>query len=263
MTAPEWQKHFDTNRAKWNAYVPINAASQFYDLDSFKRGKCSLFHVEQEEVGDVSGKKLLHLQCHFGMDTLSWARLGAEVVGVDFAEQGIDLARRLADDLQIRARFVCCNIYDLAEHLDEQFDIVYTSSGVVDWLPDVLEWAAIAARFVKPGGFFYMHELHPAALARAGDDYFSCGCPILYENKGTYADIGAPIVTQGVEWPHSIGDIVTALIKAGLRLEYLHEWPHCVCPLFPDMRKGPDGAWYDGERPNRFPLMYSLRGCKD
>jgi SAM-dependent methyltransferase len=263
MTDLGWQDHFDKNRAKWNTLTPIHAASKSYDVESFKRGKCSLFHVERDEVGDVRGKKLLHLQCHFEMDTLSWARLGADVVGMDFAEEAIGLAERLATELDIPARFVCCNVYDLMEHLHEQFDVVFTSSGVLCWLPDLKKWAETAAHFVKPGGFFYMHEFHFAAEARKGDDYFACGQPTLYEGAGTYADPDAPVFTQGVEWRHTLGDIVTALIQAGLRLEYLHEWPHCVCPFSPDMKQGPDGGWYDGERPNRFPLMFSLRAWEN
>ncbi|MDQ1256720.1 MAG: hypothetical protein QG656_1319 [Candidatus Hydrogenedentes bacterium] len=257
------QDYFEKNKAKWNAYTPIHAASKFYDLESFKRGKCSLFHVERDEVGEVLGKTLLHLQCHFGMDTLSWARLGADVVGVDFAEEAIRLARQLASELNIPARFVCSNVYDLTEQLHEQFDVVFTSSGVLCWLPDLRKWAEVAAHFVKPGGFFYIHEFHFAAEAREGGDYFTDGRPELYEETGTYAELDSPVFTQGAEWRHTLGDIVSALIAAGLRLEYLHEWPHSVCPFSPDMKQGSDGGWYDGMRPNRFPLMFSLKAWKD
>jgi SAM-dependent methyltransferase len=265
MNDSSWREHFEKNKAKWNTWTPIHSASKFYDVEAFKAGKCSLFHVERDEVGDVRGKKLLHLQCHFGMDTLSWARLGADVVGVDFAEEAIKLAERLATDLNLSARFVCCNVYDLPSHLHEQFDIVFTSSGVLCWLPDLRKWAETAAHFVKPGGFFYIHEFYFAAAAAAseGEDYFSFGQPTLYEDAGTYAELDHPAVTQGVEWRHTLGDIVTALIQAGLRLEYLHEWPHSVCPFTSDMKQGADGGWYDGERPNRFPLMFSLRVWKD
>jgi SAM-dependent methyltransferase len=263
MRDAHFQEHFETNRTKWNTWTPIHAASRFYDMESFKAGKCSLFHVERDEVGDVRGKTLLHLQCHFGQDTLSWARLGADVVGNDFSENAIELAKELAAELHLPARFVCCNLYDLREHLHEQFDVVFTSTGVLAWLPDLRGWAETAAHFVKPGGFFYMHELHFAAEAREGDDYFSYGQASRYDISGTYAEPDNPTVTSGVEWHHTLGDIVTELIRAGLRLEYLHEWPHCVCPYLPGMKEGPDGGWYDAERPNRFPLMFSLRAWKD
>ena len=264
MSGSEWQAYFEKNRNVWNTLAPIHAASKFYDVASFRAGKCSLFHVERNEVGDVRGKKLLHLQCHFGMDTLSWARLGADVVGVDFAEEAISRAERLAAELGIPARFLCCNVYDLTERLHEQFDVVFTSTGVLCWLPDLRKWAETAAHFVKRGGFFYLHEFHFAAAACAGDgDYFSNGQASEYEDTGTYADPDIPVVTQGVEWRHTLGDIVTALIEAGLRLEYLHEWPHSLCPFSSDWKQGPDGGWYDGERPNRFPLMFSLRAWKD
>ena len=263
MPGSEWQEYFDKNRVQWNALTPVHAASKFYNVESFKLGKCSLFHVEREEVGDVHGKRLLHLQCHFGMDTLSWARLGADVVGVDFSEEAIRLAEQLAADLDLPARFICCNVFDLTEHLHDRFDVVFTSSGVLCWLPDLKRWAETAAHFVKPGGFFYIHEFHFVAESREGDDYFSCGQPTFYEDTGTYADPGVPVVTQGVEWRYTLADVVTALIQAGLRLEYLHEWPHSTCQFSSDMKQGPDGGWYDAERPNRFPLMFSLRAWKD
>lgn len=264
MVNPEWAPFFEKNKAKWDAYTPIHVASRSYDVESFKRGRCSLFHVEREEVGNVRGKKLLHLQCHFGMDTLSWARLGAEAVGVDFSEEAIKHAEQLAEELNIPCRFICSNIYDLPANLNEQYDIVFTSSGVLCWLPDLSKWADLVAHFVKPGGFFYLHEFHFAAGALCENlDYFTNGQPEFYEGTGSYAEPDSPVFTEGVEWRHTLGDIVSALIAAGLRLEFLHEWPHSVCPFSPDMKQGPDGGWYDAERPNRFPLMFSLRARKE
>lgn len=263
MDSSELQVCFETNKAQWNALTPIHAASKFYDVESFKQGRNSLFPVEREEVGDVRGKTLLHLQCHFGQDTLSWARMGANAVGVDFAEEAIEQAEQLAAELSVPCRFICANIYDLPERLHEQFDVVFTSSGVLCWLPDLRQWAATVAHFVKPGGFFYMHEFHFVAEAREGGDYFTEGRPEFCEGTGTYAEPDSPVFTQGVEWRHTLGDVVSCLIAAGLRLEYLHEWPHSVCPFGTDMKQGPDGGWYDGERPNRFPLMFSLRAWKD
>jgi len=156
-----------------------------------------------------------------------------------------------------------CNVFDLPAHLHEKFDVVFTSSGVLCWMPDLRKWAEVAAHFVKPGGFLYLHEFHFAAEAREGEDYFSHGEPFFYEGTGTYADSESPVFTQSVEWRYTLGEIVTAVIDAGLRLEYLHEWPHSVCPFSPDMKQGTDGGWYDGERPNRFPLMFSLRARKE
>lgn len=155
------EKYFQANRKLWDSWIQLNAASASYDVAGFKQGKCTLLYIECEEVGDVKGKNLLHLQCYFGMDTLSWARRGANVMGVDFDERAITLARFLTNELKIPANFTCCNIYDLPQHLAGEFDIVFTSEGVLCWLPDLKRWAEIIAHFLKSNGFFYIHEFHP------------------------------------------------------------------------------------------------------
>src|SRR5215218_6632110 len=132
-----------SNLELWNNWAEINAASSSYDVEGFKQGNVGLNSLELAEIGDVSGKTLLHLQCHFGKDTLSWARLGAKVTGVDFSEQAIGLARSLSEELGIRARFVCSDVYDLPEVLNGEFDIVFTSCGVLGWLPDLERWAQV------------------------------------------------------------------------------------------------------------------------
>ena len=141
--------------------TPIHARSAFYDVEAFKAGQSRLLSIEREEVGDVRGKSLLHLQCHFGLDTLSWARLGAQATGVDFSAPAIRLARALNDELGLGATFVHSNVYDLPDALTGQFDIVYTSYGVLVWLPDLIRWAAVVAHFLEPGGTFYIVEGHP------------------------------------------------------------------------------------------------------
>ena len=157
--------HIAENRRLWDAWTDIHVGSAFYDVDSFRDGRngIRIGAVEQAEVGDVTGKSLLHLQCHFGMDTLSWARLGATVTGADFSAAGVAAARALAADVGIDATFVESNVYDLRTALDGQFDIVYTSGGVLGWLPKIGPWAEVAAHFVKPGGFLYVYEIHPVA----------------------------------------------------------------------------------------------------
>ncbi|UCB52608.1 MAG: class I SAM-dependent methyltransferase, partial [Candidatus Zixiibacteriota bacterium] len=148
-------KFMKQNLKHWNEVTPIHRKSEFYGVEGFKAGRCTLMPLEREELGDVSGKTLLHLQCHFGLDTLSWARLGARVTGVDFSEKAIDLAKSLSKELGIDADFVHSNIYHLPDVLKGEFDIAYTSHGVLCWLPDLAEWGRIIARFLKPGGTFY------------------------------------------------------------------------------------------------------------
>ena len=124
-------------RQNWNERTPIHAASSFYNVDGFESGDITLTNTEIEEMGSVVGKSLLHLQCHFGMDTMSWSRLGANATGVDISDTAIELARELNDELCLNTRFIRSNIYDLPDVLNEQFDIVYTAIGALCWLPDM------------------------------------------------------------------------------------------------------------------------------
>jgi SAM-dependent methyltransferase len=261
------------NRELWDAWTRIHVTSDFYDVPSFKSGErgIRLRDYEIEEIGDVSGKTLLHLQCHFGLDTLSWARLGATVTGADFSDEAIGAARALAAELAIPATFVASNIYDLPDVLDGRFDVVYTSGGVLGWLPDIVGWARVAAHFVKPGGFFYIAEVHPVAQVfqdegvapgelRLAYPYWSHQEPIRPEVKGSYADRSAP--TEGLVesgWDHSLGEIVTALIDAGLRIDFLHEFDFVHWPVA-FLVEGADGRWRlpPGTK-GELPLFFSLK----
>ena len=154
-------KYYKANKAMWDQFARINVESKTYKTEAFLKGETSLNSIELEEVGTVRGKTFLHLQTHFGLDALSWAREGAIVTGVDFSSDGIAISRDLAKKANIDARFIEANIYDLPDVLDEKFDIVYTSYGVLVWLPDLKRWAEIVAHFLKPGGTFYIVEFHP------------------------------------------------------------------------------------------------------
>ena len=255
------------NRDLWDEWVKINAGSEMYALEQFKAGESSLHALELSELGEVGGKSLLHLQCHFGMDTLSWARLGAQVTGADFSPEGVALARALSQELNIPARFVCSDLYDLPENLEGQFDNVYTSYGVLTWLPDLRRWAQVAAHFLKPGGVFYMAEFHPFALVfaddvpelRIGYPYFSSEV-IAFEVAGSYADRTAETRQKvSYEWAYPLGEVVTSLIEAGLQLEFLHEFPYTVYNMFPFLEKAEDGNWYLPGKAQTIPLMFSIR----
>ncbi|MBN1430262.1 MAG: methyltransferase domain-containing protein [Anaerolineae bacterium] len=258
------------NRNLWNEWAAIHEQSPFYDVEGFKAGRVSLHRLEREEVGDVSGKSLLHLQCHFGLDTLSWARLGATVTGIDFSDKAIEIARRLSDELQIPATFVLSDVYRLPDVLSGQFDIVFTSYGVLCWLPDIPRWAQVVARYLKPGGIFYIVEFHPFAYvfddeAKTPDlsvryPYFGKSEPLTFTDGSSYADPSVTI-SQPVhyEWDHRLGEIVTALIDAGLRIEFLHEFPYSVFAHMPFMQCGEDGYYHLSKGEGMIPLMYSLR----
>jgi len=147
-------KCFETNKTTWNDKVKVHAKSDMYDLDAFKKEKSSLMPYELEALGDVSGKSLLHLQCHFGQDTLSWSRMGAKFTGVDLSDEGIKLAHNLNDELKLDAEFVCCNVLDTSEFVKNTFDIVFTSYGVIGWLPDLKPWGRMIAERLNKGGTF-------------------------------------------------------------------------------------------------------------
>lgn len=270
-------KHLEANRAWWDERVRPHAESAFYAVEDFKAGKLTLMNLEQEELSDVAGKSLLHLQCHFGMDTLSWARLGARVTGIDFSESAIALARSLAEELDIEATFVCSDVYSLPDVLSEQVDIVFTSYGVLTWLPDLTRWAEVIAHFLKPGGTFYIAEIHPfASVFYDGEDaqdlqvhypYFHEAEPMEFQAEGSYASAAQGAHSVTYEWAHSLGDIVNALISAGLRIEYLHEFPYACYRMLPFMEEDDSGWWRlpnrtdEGPSPS-VPMTFSLKATR-
>ncbi|MFJ5709919.1 MULTISPECIES: bifunctional 2-polyprenyl-6-hydroxyphenol methylase/3-demethylubiquinol 3-O-methyltransferase UbiG [unclassified Streptomyces] len=274
MYSPTPDDWHEANRARWDERVPIHAASEFYDLDAFRAGKDALRDFELAEVGDVTGRSLLHLQCHFGLDTLSWARHGAaHVVGLDFSEPAVETARALAADLGLgpdRAAFVTADVYDAAEAVpDPAYDIVYTGGGALCWMPDIERWAETAASLVAPGGFLYVAEFHPVADSFDDEtggtvvhDYFVRD-PWVDTTPGTYTDYDAPTVNNlSVEWVHPVGEVVTALAKAGLRIEFLHEHDVTLFPRYAALERHEDGYYrFPAGRP-RTPLMYSLKASR-
>ncbi|HEX5588714.1 MAG TPA: class I SAM-dependent methyltransferase [Candidatus Limnocylindrales bacterium] len=265
-----------TNQRLWDAWTKIHVPSAFYDVPSFRDGTrpIRVADYERDEVGSVEGRTLLHLQCHFGLDTLSWARLGATVTGVDFSREAIAAARALADEVGVAARFIESDVYALPGVLDEQFDVVYTSCGVLGWLPDIERWGRVAAQFVKPGGFLYVTEIHPVAQVfedegvepgelRLRYPYWTNAEPLRFEVQGSYADPAAPtdgLVEYG--WDHSLGEIVTSLATAGLRIEFLHELDFVRWPVG-FLVEGDDGNWrLPPGTPGGLPLFFSLKASK-
>ena len=257
----------ETNRGVWEERTAIHLASSWYDVEGFRRNRCTLRSVELEEVGDVAGKRLLHLQCHFGLDTLSWARRGAKVTGADFSHEAIAFARRLADELHLDAEFVCSDIYDLPDNLAGVFDIVLTTYGVLAWLPDLTRWGEVIAQFLDDGGAFYIVEKHPLFRTLVEEDgklvaakpYFDVG-PIVVRSERTYAAPEATLTNDTYyQWQHSLSDVVNALTGTGLHIEFLHELPFSLWRL-PTMVPTEDGWWRLPDRD--LPLMFSLRARK-
>ena len=247
------EEYLKKNLDMWNDWAPLHTESEFYDVEGFKNGRSTLDSIELEEVGDVTGKSLLHLQCHFGLDTLSWARLGARVTGIDFSDKAIDIALSLSKELGIEADFICSSVYDLRNNLDGKFDIVYTSAGVLCWLPDLKRWAEIIYHYLKPGSFFYILESHP--FSHVFDDskdvtelkvehsYFHSPEPTKWEIEGSYAGAQTDRQHASYEWTHSMGDIINSLIASGLKIEFLHEFPVLFFKWFPFMEEDEEGRW--------------------
>jgi SAM-dependent methyltransferase len=267
------EKYFEANLKRWNELVAIHAKSDEYNLEEFLKGQTSLKSIEIDELGDVKGKTLLHLQCHFGLDTLSWSRLGAKCTGVDFAPEAVKLASELNDQLKLDAKFVEANIYDLPAKLDGEFDIVFTSYGVLCWLPDLVRWAEIIAHFLKPGGTFYIAEFHPFAWVFNDNpdakelevfyDYFPQEEPTMFDDEGSYANPDAKIEnTVDYEWTHSVSDIINSLISAGLRIEFFKEHDKTCYQQFPFVKKDNDGYYRLKNQKINIPLMFSIKATK-
>ncbi|RZS91931.1 class I SAM-dependent methyltransferase [Aquimarina brevivitae] len=262
-----YNRYFNVNRDTWNKKVAVHKESEFYFVEDFKKGKTSLNIFELEALGDVRNKSLLHLQCHFGQDTLSWSRLGARCTGVDISDQGIALAQQLNAELKLDARFICCNVLDTSDFVDEKFDIVFTSYGVIGWLPDLQPWANIIAERLKPGGFFYIVEFHPIVWMF---DYLEKK-PVLkygYQQKeviyeeytGTYADTQSTMVSKEYGWNHGLGEVITAITSAGLHIEYLNEIDASPYKVFPDMLENDEGLFEI--RDKLYPLLFEIKATK-
>lgn len=262
----------DWNRDWWDERVPIHVGSEFYDVESFKAGREPLGPFEPAELGPVEGRTMAHLQCHFGLDSLGWARRGARVAGLDFSRPAVEAAAELARELGLDAEFVCADVHDAAEAFGgRRFEIVYTGGGALNWLPDLDRWAGVVAGLLEPGGILYLVEFHPVTFAFADDDltleydYFLQPEGVVIEDEGgSYADLTARTVhNRTLEWQHPLGDVVTAVIEAGLRLEFLHEHDHSPSKRWPFLEQRAAKHFRFPEGQPRLPLMYSLRAVKD
>lgn len=263
----KYDSYFNANKATWNEKVKIHSKSEMYQLDAFKKEKSSLMPYETRALGNVNGKSLLHLQCHFGQDTLSWSRLGAKCVGVDLSDEGIALAKQLNEELKLDAQFVCCNVLDTSELIKETFDIVFTSYGVIGWLPDLKPWGKMIAERLKKGGTFYMVEFHPIVWMF---DYLE-GKPIMkygymqdeviYEEyEGTYANTESKMISKEYGWNHGLSEVVNALIEAGLYIDYLNEYNESPYNVLPDLIENESGMFVTKNK--LYPLIFEIKATK-
>lgn len=261
------KEYFETNKSTWNEKVKVHTKSDMYDLEAFKKGKSSLMPYELKALGDVKGKRLLHLQCHFGQDTLSWSRLGAKCVGVDLSDEGVKIARQLNEELELDAAFVCCNVLDASSHINEQFDIVFTSYGVIGWLPDLKPWGKMIAERLTKGGTFYMVEFHPIVWMF---DYLKNPPVMAYgymqdeviyeEYEGTYANKDSKMVSKEYAWNHGLSEVINALTEAGLHIEYLNEHDESPYNVLPNLEQTASGMYASKDK--LYPLIFELKAKK-
>ena len=264
---------FATNRANWDERAPIHAASTSYAVDQFPTDPALLSDVvrfDRDRLGDLTGLRALHLQCHIGTDTLSLARLGATTTGLDFSAASLREARQLAEAAGEPITYVESNVYDAPSALDQRrFDLIYTGIGALCWLPDIERWAAVVAELLAPGGRLFLREAHPMLYAldeeRVDDlvlryPYFETPDPLVWVDSSTYADPTAHITAATThEWNHGIGEIITALLGQGLTLTSFVEHQSVPWEALPGrMTLRNDGEYVLNEHPERLPLTYTL-----
>ncbi|MCB0401740.1 MAG: class I SAM-dependent methyltransferase [Flavobacteriales bacterium] len=256
------------NKKLWNDKVAVHLNSDFYDNENFIRTKASLNPYELALLGDLRQQHVLHLQCHFGQDSISLAQLGARVTGVDFSDKAIEAARQLADTTRTETvDFICCDVYELPRQLDKQFDVVFTTYGTIGWLPDLTKWAEVIAHFLKPGGQLIFVEFHPFVWMFDEDfkqirySYFNKQA-IVEEETGTYTDRNAALQNTSISWNHPVSEVVNALINAGLSIRSLSEYDTSPYNCFKNMEQVGIKQYRIAHLADHIPMVYSIVASK-
>ena len=261
------EDYYKTNKEAWNTRTKIHLHSSFYDLNKFKREVKSVPDLDLSLLGDVRGKSILHLQCHFGMDTLSLSKMGANIVGVDFSEEAIQTAKSLNEELGLNAQFCCCNIYDAPTVLKGQkFDIVYTSYGVVNWLPDLIQWGQVISQMLKDGGKFVIVEFHPI-LWMFNEEFsqvryaYSRKEPYIVE-ESTYTDSENDNRQKTVTWNHGLAVVLNGLLNNDLQIQSFGEYDYSPFNLFGNMVAEKNGTFKIAGKNGEIPLLFSVVAVK-
>ncbi|MFA7273063.1 MAG: class I SAM-dependent methyltransferase [Crocinitomicaceae bacterium] len=255
--------YLKVNQLSWNNRVDTHIDSAFYDLPNFLNGQTSLNSIELALLGNVEGKSILHLQCHFGQDTISLSRLGAEVTGVDLSDKAIERAKEIGLKTNSNATFICCDVYDLPNHLDKQFDIVFTSYGTIGWLPNMQKWAEIVSRFLKPAGHFVFAEFHPVVwmfddnFEQIGYNYFNKGA-IVESETGTYADKNAAISQEYIMWNHSLSEVMSSLLDNQLEIVSFQEYDYSPYNCFKNTVEFEPKKYRIAHLDDKIPMVYSI-----
>lgn len=262
------QNYIDINRKLWNARTIIHFDSDFYSVKEFIKGGSSLQSIELERLGNIEGKKVLHLQCHFGQDSISLSRMGAKVTAVDLSDQAILKAKQLAQDCGEDVRFICCDLYNLPNLLDDSFDLVFTSYGVIGWLPDLDRWASVISHFLKPDGRLLLVEFHPVVWIFDPDfqhiqyDYFNRET-IIETETGTYTDRDAPIELESVCWNHPTSEVLNSLLSNGLSIKAFDEFDYSPYNCFNKTVACGENKFRIGHLENKIPMVYAVSAVKE
>jgi 2-polyprenyl-3-methyl-5-hydroxy-6-metoxy-1,4-benzoquinol methylase len=257
------ENYKEINKKLWNEKTEIHINSEFYGMDKFLAGETSLKEIEIGLLGDITGKSILHLQCHFGQDSLSLARMGAQVTGLDISDIAIEKAKILATQMGLPANFICSDVYSAKQHIYEKFDIVFATYGTIGWLPDIKKWADIVSHFLKPGGKLVFVELHPVlwmydtTFNSVIYRYFNSE-PIVEETPGTYADKEADIQLLEIGWNHGLSEVITSLLEEGLVLNDFKEYDYSPHNCFLGMEKVGESRYIIEHLGNKLPMTYSL-----
>ncbi len=255
------------NKESWDKRVAVHMDSDFYDVPAFIAGKSSLKQPELALLGDLSGKTVLHLQCHFGQDSISMARMGAQVTGMDLSTTAIAQARELNTSCETDAAFIVSDVYDLPNQLEGQFDVVFTSYGTIGWLPDLDKWAHVVNHFLKDGGKFVFAEFHPAVWMFDDDhntvfyNYFNAD-PIVESYNGTYAQTDSEITVKDISWNHGLGEVMSSLLNQGLTIRHFQEYNFSPWNCFNGMQEDAPNEFRITKFGNKMPLMYTLMATK-
>ncbi|MEN0006932.1 MAG: methyltransferase domain-containing protein [Bacteroidota bacterium] len=259
------EKYLDANKAMWNQRTEIHVDSEFYDVPSFIAGRSSLNAIELDILGNLKGKKLLHLQCHFGQDTLSFARMGAHATGIDISDKAIEKARTLNEKLSLDAQFVCCNVLDIDQHLSDTYDVIFTSYGTIGWIPQLTKWAQLIHQFLKPGGQFLIVEFHPVVWMLNNEmtyfQYSYFNKEMIVETEGTYTDGDEGFEAKSYSWNHPLADVFTALLEAGLTVNHFSEYDYSPYDCFEKTLAVEKGFQIKGLE-GLMPMVYALGAVK-
>ncbi|WP_027419331.1 class I SAM-dependent methyltransferase [Crocinitomix catalasitica] len=262
------EDYLKINKAAWDQKTAVHYDSDFYDVKNFIAGQTSLNEIELNLLPDLKGKKVLHLQCHFGQDTIALSRMGADVTGVDLSDAAIAKANELAQITESSAQFICCDIYDLPNHLDDSFDLIFMSYGTIGWLPDLDQWAQIVTKFLKPTGEFLLVEFHPFIWMYDDDfkdiiySYFNVA-PIVENVTGTYTDQDAPLQAEMITWNHPISEVMNALLKVNIFIQSFNEYDYSPYDCLRHMEEFEPGKYRLKNFGDKIPMVYALHGRQE